>query len=244
MLDPLIHGPLLAYLGIVLFITLTGVGLPVPEEVFVVGAAIASAARSLDPWGALAACIAGALLGDSLMYFLGSHFGRKLLNEQHWFSRMLTPEVETHIEQLIQRHGIKMFLVARFLVGLRSPFYITSGILRIGYRRFLLLDSICACTVVGVFFGSAFFLSEHYGAAVYRWIRDAEWFLTGLVVPVVMAVGVYYYICWRRRLAGTASESAGLPNAKQDDSQSNLPVEEQDAPNRQPDETKQLEQVA
>ena len=118
--DPLIHGPLVAYLGIIVLVALTGAGLPIPEEVFVVGAAIAAAAETLNPWIALAACVVGVLLGDSLMYFLGAHFGRSLLNEQRWFARMLNPAAEAHIEQLIRRHGIKMFLVARFLVGLRA----------------------------------------------------------------------------------------------------------------------------
>jgi membrane protein DedA with SNARE-associated domain len=199
--DPLVHGPLLAYLGIIVLVTLTGAGLPVPEEVFVIGAAIAAAAGTLDPWLALAACMFGVLLGDSLMYFLGAHFGRGLLNDQRWFARMLTPANEAHIEQLIQRHGMKMFLAARFLVGLRMPFYITSGILRIGYRRFLLLDFVCTCINIGAFFGLAYFLSEYCGEAIYQWIRGAEWFITGLVVFAAVVIGVYYSMRRQRRPA-------------------------------------------
>ncbi len=197
--DPLIHGPLLAYLGIIFFLAMTGAGLPIPEEVFVLGAAIAAAAGTLHPWTALAACMVGVLLGDSLMYFLGAHFGRGLLNEHRWFARMLTPEAEAQIERLIQRHGMKMFLVARFLVGLRAPFYITSGILRIGYRRFLMLDFVCTSINIGTFFGLAYFLSEYYGEAIYQWIRDAEWFVTGAVVLSAAVAAVYYYVKYRRR---------------------------------------------
>ncbi|MDY0168816.1 MAG: DedA family protein [Thermoguttaceae bacterium] len=201
--DPLIHGPLLAYLGIVFFLAMTGAGMPIPEEIFVVGAAVAAAGGTLDPWVALVACMVGVLLGDSLMYFLGARFGRGLLNEHRWFARMLTPEAEARIERLIQHHGMKMFLVARFLVGLRAPFYITSGILRIGYRRFLLLDFLCTCINIGAFFGLAFFLSEYYGEAIYQWIRDAEWFVTGLVLLAALVAATYYYVRRRRRRSAT-----------------------------------------
>ncbi len=207
--DPLIHGPLLAYLGIMVLLALTGAGMPVPEEVFVVGAAIAAATGTLDPWIAMAACIAGILLGDSLMYLLGARFGRGLLNEQRWFARMLTPTAEAHIERLIQRHGMKMFLVARFLVGLRTPFYIPSGILRIGYRRFLLFDFVCTCINIGTVFGLAFFLSEYYGEAIYQGVRNAEWLITTVVGLGAAAAGMYYYI--RRRYRRASPPEAGEP---------------------------------
>lgn len=244
MLDPLIHGPRLAYLGIVAAITLTGAGLPVPEEVFVIGAAIASSAGTLDPWVALVACMVGGLLGDSFMYFLGAHFGRGLLNDQRWFARILTPAAEAHVEQLIQRHGMKMFLVARFLVGLRTPFYVTTGILRIGYRRFLVLDLICACISIGTFFGLAYFLSEYYGEAIYRWIRDAEWFVTGLVALVAMAAGIYYYVIWRRRRGRGIAEPVDSFESMTECPTDLLATEKDNAPDELPRESDRLEHVA
>ena len=46
--------------------------------------------------------------------------------------------------------------MARFLVGLRSPFYLTAGILRVKYRWFLFADFLCASVVIGGFFGLAY----------------------------------------------------------------------------------------
>ena len=53
-----------SYLGIVIFLTLTGIGLPIPEEVAIVAAGVASKAGALAWYKALAACLVGALLGD------------------------------------------------------------------------------------------------------------------------------------------------------------------------------------
>ena len=40
-------------------------------------AGIAAASGRVDPWGALAACLVGALVGDCIMYAIGYHFGSK-----------------------------------------------------------------------------------------------------------------------------------------------------------------------
>ena len=106
-----------SYLGIMLFLTLTGLGLPIPEEVPIVAAGVASRAGALHWWYALPACLIGALLGDSLMYAIGRFFGARFLREHRFLSGFLTEEREQKIELLIQQHGIKAFFVARFLAS-------------------------------------------------------------------------------------------------------------------------------
>src|SRR5688572_859715 len=104
----------LSYLGIVVVLTLTGVGLPIPEELPVIAAGVASHNGQMQPWLAWASCLFGALMGDCLMYGIGYHFGRSILKDYHWFTRSLTPERERQIERHIKSHGWKVFLVARF----------------------------------------------------------------------------------------------------------------------------------
>jgi len=185
-----------SYLGIVLFLALTGIGLPIPEEVPIVAAGVASKAGALVWWKALPACLVGALLGDSLMYGIGRYFGARVLREHPWWSGFLTPEREKTIEDLINRHGIKAFFVARFLVGLRSPFYLTAGILRVKYRWFLFADFICASVVIGGFFGLAYL----FGDRITGLIQSAErGFTMAVVVAVVGALAVIAFFSFRRR---------------------------------------------
>ena len=183
-----------SYLGIVLFLTLTGIGLPVPEEVPIIAAGVASRTEALHWYYALPACLLGALLGDSLMYAIGYFFGEKVLKEHPVWSGFLTPEREQKIESLIKQHGIKAFFLARFLVGLRSPFYLTAGILRVPYKWFLLSDLICASIVITFFFG----LSYAFGARIGAFVQSAERGLTiGVVSLTVLAV--VGFLWFRRR---------------------------------------------
>lgn len=185
-----------SYHGIILFLTLTGLGLPVPEEVPIVAAGVASRAEALKWYYALPSCLVGALLGDSLMYAIGRFFGEKILKEHPWWSGFLTEQREKTIEDLIKKHGIKAFFAARFLVGLRSPFYLTAGILRVPYRWFLVADFICASIVISVFFGLAYL----FGDRITGLIQSAERGFTAIAITgFVAALAVVAFFSFRRR---------------------------------------------
>jgi len=179
------------YLGIILFLVLTGCGLPIPEEVPIVLAGIFSSQGRLEPGWAFAACLFGALLGDSLMYAIGYHFGHGLVAAHPKFGKFVGAQREAYFEQAIQRHGFKIMLLARFMVGIRGPVYLAAGVVRIPFRRFLLWDLVCATLVVGTFFG----LSYTYGEQITDLLRDAEMKLSLITLVVVGVIALW----WMRR---------------------------------------------
>jgi membrane protein DedA with SNARE-associated domain len=190
----------LSYAGIVIALILTGTGLPIPEEVLIIVAGAASSRGALDPWLAFGSCIIGALLGDLATYGIGRHFGKSVVREHPWFARFVTPERERQIEEMIKLHGLKVFFLARFLVGLRSPMYLTAGILRVPFRRFILVDTFCAASVIGCFF----FLSYRFASQIehwWNWIRHAEVALTVSIVAGVVGVILFFYVRHRRHVA-------------------------------------------
>ena len=67
------------YVGIALILVLGGLGLPVPEEAPIIFAAILS--RFGKMWWPLAfgSCLAGVLIGDFIVYFLGFIYGERVL---------------------------------------------------------------------------------------------------------------------------------------------------------------------
>ena len=178
-----------SYLGIIIFLVLTGCGLPIPEEVPIVLAGVLSAKGRLIPEWAFTACLFGALLGDSLMYAIGYHFGHNLLRDHPKFARFLRADREVQFEQAIERHAFKVMLLSRFMVGVRGPVYLAAGVIRMPFRAFLLYDLVCATLVVGTFFG----LSYVYGEHIARVLRDAELTLTLLVLALATLIGLWIY---------------------------------------------------
>lgn len=194
MLATLLHPG--SYLGIFLLMVLTGFGMPVPEEVFIIGAGVLSANGELRPELAFAACLLGAIVGDAVMYLIGNRIGRVghgFLRNHPKFSKLLGAQREEQFERAVQRHGLKVLLLARFMVGVRGPVYLAAGAVQMPFLKFLLWDLICATLVVGVFFALAFF----FGEEIADLITDAEYGLT--VIALVGVVGVIAFFALRRR---------------------------------------------
>lgn len=202
------HG---SYVLITVVLILTGSGLPVPEEVPIIAAGILSANGTLDPVIALACCLFGAIVGDSIMYWIGYHFGRGVLQDHPRWARWVTPEREAQIEEKFRQHGLKVFFVARFLVVLRSPVYLTAGILRVSFRRFLLIDLFCAAVVVSMFFG----LTYLFGQWIVRLVRRGQIALTVVVVIALVCVAFYLWRRYRQKfaaLSGPPLENTPTPS--------------------------------
>lgn len=190
----------ISYLGIVAILLLSGLGLPVPEELPVVIAGAASAYGQLNPWLAFLACVVGALAGDCLLYVLGYHFGHGALKDHRFFTRFLKPEREKRVEQMILQHGLKVLVLARFMVGIRSAAFLAAGILRLPFRRFIIVDAICATIVIGVSFGLSFLFAPRIHELL-TWIRGFGIGFTGLVLLAVAIVGYIYYRRRKNRIA-------------------------------------------
>jgi membrane protein DedA with SNARE-associated domain len=183
-----------SYLGIFALMVLTGCGLPVPEEVFIIGAGILSAQGDLRPEIAFSACLLGALVGDAVMYAIGRRFGHNLIWVHPKFAKFVGADREEYFERAIERHGFKVLMLARFMVGVRGPVYLAAGVVRLPFLRFLLWDLIAATLVVAAFFS----LSYSFGDDIARLLRDAEVLLTISVLAVV-AVTAFMLLRQQRR---------------------------------------------
>ncbi|WP_233231322.1 DedA family protein [Silvanigrella aquatica] len=150
----------IAVFGVLL---LCGFGLPIPEDItLVAGGVISSMACSVggtfiegfqgcqEVHYMLAVAMAGVLLGDSTMFFLGRIFGEKLLKIK-FFAKIVTPERYQWVQDKFAKYGIWLIFAARFMPGLRSPIFVITGITRkVSYIKFLMTDGIAALISVPV----------------------------------------------------------------------------------------------
>src|SRR3954470_5417612 len=188
MLASLLHPS--SYIGFFLFIALTGCGLPIPEEAAIVVAGVLSSQNQLDWRIAFAVCLAGAVVGDSFMYAIGYRWGHGIFTSHPRFAKLFASENEQQFQKAVEAHALKVMLLARFLVGIRAPVYVMTGVVRLPFRRFLLYDFISASLVVSVVFGLSYVFGEH----VSEWVRHAEIRATIIVVLVIITlVAIVYY---------------------------------------------------
>jgi membrane protein DedA with SNARE-associated domain len=157
----LIYRLLLAF---TLFVS-AGLGAPFPEEVLIVGAGIWTNQASSDfpylRWLMLPVCIAGILVADMLLYFIGRRYGSKIF-EYRWMARFYPPQKRERIERNFEKHGVNILIFGRLLPGIRAPLFLTAGIMRLPFARFILADGI------GAILGNSilFFLAWWFGSQV------------------------------------------------------------------------------
>jgi membrane protein DedA with SNARE-associated domain len=68
------------YLGVFVVLVLGSMGVPIPEEMPIIAAAVLSYEGLVRWWLALPICLLGVLSGDVVLYWVGRHWGEQVLN--------------------------------------------------------------------------------------------------------------------------------------------------------------------
>ena len=188
----------LGYLGIALILILGGLGLPIPEEAPVILAAVLSRTDKMFWPYALATCLVGVLVGDFIVYFLGYHYGEKVLSLR-LTRRLLTRAREAQLKGYFHRHGFKILVLGRFAVGFRTAAYLTAGILKLPPLKLLLTDILAASLSTFLMFGLGYVFAHQIQSG----IREVQqWFTLALAAGLALWLGYRYY---------KGRQRAGLP---------------------------------
>ncbi|GAC1334154.1 MAG: hypothetical protein NVSMB14_01200 [Isosphaeraceae bacterium] len=182
------------YVGIILLLVLGGLGLPVPEEAPIIGAAILSKNARMSAPIALAACLIGVLVGDFVVYFLGYFSGEKVLSFR-LTRKFITKQREAQIKGYFHRHGIKILILGRFAVGFRTAAYLTAGILRLPALKLFLTDLCAASLSTLLMFGLGYWFADW----IEKGLSELKHYLVLIAAAAVGIALLYRYVKARRR---------------------------------------------
>jgi membrane protein DedA with SNARE-associated domain len=182
------------YPGVFLVLLVTGLGVPIPEELPIVIAAMMSRWQVMHWAGALGSCLGGVLAADMLLYGVGRHFGRRIL-EWPTARRILSPEREARVMEAYRRHGLKFVVMARLVMGLRAAAFLTAGLVRVPFLRFVLVDVAAVLVSVPLAFAVAYLVADSVVVAL-AYVHEMQLWVGGAVVLVAV---IWLLIWWRRR---------------------------------------------
>jgi membrane protein DedA with SNARE-associated domain len=190
------------YGGIFLVLLLGGLGAPIPEELPVLAAGALAREGIIRWWMGLPVCIVGVIAGDVILYVAGHHWGDRLLR---WrvVRGVLTEAHEARLASAYRRHGVKIVLIARHVMGLRAAAFLTAGIVRLSFWKFLLVDLAAASFGVPLMFGLAYFFTDQLQAIVADVHRVERWLV--LAAFVALAAWLMRYV-WRKNRESLAAE--------------------------------------
>jgi membrane protein DedA with SNARE-associated domain len=136
-------GTLAAVGGVLAALLAAGVGVPLPEDVTLLGAGYLAWRGQAPLWLMILVGFVGIVAGDTMLYWIGRALGAGL-ERGRGLGRRLRAHT-SRIREFFARHGSKAVLLARFAAGARGAFYLTAGATRMSYPRFVLFDGLAAC---------------------------------------------------------------------------------------------------
>lgn len=151
-----------------------------PIIMFVSGILLRLGFLSLLP--AYITLIVGDLIGDILWYGAGYHWGEPFVRKFGKYVSITEDGMKT-AEEIFHRHKDKILIVSKLTMGFGfSPvILLTAGIVRIPFRRYIILN------VIGQFFWVAFLLSfGYFFAHVYSSLADNFSRITIITLFVVL----------------------------------------------------------
>jgi glycerol-3-phosphate O-acyltransferase / dihydroxyacetone phosphate acyltransferase len=186
------------YLGVFAVLLLGSLGVPIPEEMPIVAAAVLSHEGIVRWWLALPVCMLGVLSGDVVLYWVGRHWGEQVL-DWRLIRLVLSPAREQWLKAAYRRHALKTVVTARHVMGLRAAAFLTAGSARVPFWKFVLADAGAALAGVPLAFGLAYFFTDQIKAIMADVHRAERWLgLAGLLaLAAVLVVGVWR---WHRRV--------------------------------------------
>ena len=173
--------------------------LPGDSLLFAAGA-IASLG-SLNIGVVVAMLIVAAVLGDTVNYWIGHYFGKKIVDNPK--IRFINQEHIDKTEQFYKKYGGKTIVLARFVPIIRTFAPFVAGVGTMQYRKFIAYNVVGAVlwvmlfTLAGFFFGNIRFVQENFHYVVFAIILLS-------LVPIA-----YEYVQYKRH-----PNVPGIPTSK------------------------------
>jgi membrane protein DedA with SNARE-associated domain len=161
-------------------------------ETVVLFAGFAAAQGMLNPFLLLAATGLGSFAGDQSAFWVGRHFGSRLLDR---FPRWRFG-VEAALRWL-ERYNTGFILSFRFIYGVRNFSAFAMGISAIRGKRFLALNFLAAALWAASFIAVGYFLGHAFRAVLGDLARSFSLAMLGVFIAIACGVGLVHR--WQRR---------------------------------------------
>ena len=197
-----------AHFIIFALLMLAGLNVPISEDcMLIVSGVLASTVVPEHTTQLFIWTFLGCYLSDWEAYWIGRLLGQNIWRHR-WFARALNPQKIRRITWFYQRYGFLTLLVGRFIpFGVRNCLFITAGLGRMPFTRFLISDGIACLLSNFTLFLLAYQFGKNY-QVLYDYTRT--W---NLMLFMVFLIGVAWtgFRFYQKRLKKSAQ--AGIANS-------------------------------
>ena len=181
---------------------ITGLAIPLPEDLVVMSAGILLADGTLEWWRTVLAVALGMWIRDLLAYGIGRMAGDWVFT-QWWWRKLFPPRKIARTQEWFHKYGVLAIVGGRMLVGMRVPVFLVAGSMRVGFRRFAWIDGVGVLVTAPILLWLGYAFVEPMLEGV-RWaMRRTNSTMSGLALVALIV------FVWRRmHLASTEASEA------------------------------------
>lgn len=182
-----------AYWLVFALLFLAGLNIPISEDIILITAgALAGSCIDVNTPLLFICCYLAAWMSAWEVYWIGRLLGPKLYAIK-WFSKMAHPEKIEKLHHYFDKYGIWTFIVGRFIPGgVRNGLFLTCGLGKMPFLRFIGRDGIAAFFSTTWLFGLGYLFAENHQAIVDFFKKY------NLIAIAILAAIILGWFLWRR----------------------------------------------
>jgi membrane protein DedA with SNARE-associated domain len=168
-------------LGLFLALIVGGVGLPIPEDITLVGAGVLADQHLLRLRDAIVVGLIGVIAADWIIYLFGRRYGAGLAAHPR-LARILGAHRVEAVRGAVLRHGARAVFLARFMFGFRIATFLSAGTFGVSAPRFALAEAAGSAVFVPAMVTLGFLFAHQATRVVENVSRVEHWImLVGLL---------------------------------------------------------------
>jgi membrane protein DedA with SNARE-associated domain len=162
-----------------------GLGMPIPEDIFLISGGVLTHRNQSSALFAILVLYSGVMVGDAIVYRLGSRYGEAVLRRK-FIARLMTPARVERVRRYYARYGAVTVFLARHVAGLRFPTFLMAGASHMGFARFFFWDGLAALISVPLWFWLGYAASENWEEIHKRVSGWIAWAFGALVLGILV----------------------------------------------------------
>ena len=140
------------YLGLFILLILGTLGLPFPEDGILLLSGFLTAHQLIKPLPAFLVIYSGLLTTDFLLYSVGKKYGRRIVEHKR-FQKIISLNRVAKLEEKFKKWGALVVFFGRHLLGLRAQIFLVAGVMKMSWKKFLIVDATSALLTITLWGG-------------------------------------------------------------------------------------------
>ena len=176
------------YWAVFFGVFLESLGLPLPGETLIIVAGLAAGKGVLNPTWVFLLAVVATFAANNISYVVG-YWGGHALVVKYGKYILINEEKLLAFENFVKRHGGKVLVVARFIIGLRQLNGFITGTVKMPWLKFVVFNMLGAILWVGWWVGTSYYFGKKFDSIFMKY-----YFLIGIIASTVLIIMAYRFL--------------------------------------------------